>query len=115
MIGKTVTDTGLKAIFKVVLVKKGFAYGFNMIDNSAAVSIPVANIIEISQHSPVIKKLCGDEKSRLNIADLFIEEIDLQGDYLGISKRQCYRWRVNYGLMDSQKRGPKGPRKREGK
>lgn len=98
MIGKTVTDTNLTAIFKVVLVQGQFAYGFNMIDNAKAVAVPVKNIIEISTTSPVIKKLCGCEKSRLLTANLLLDHMDKEAAFLGMSQRQVARWRRNYDI-----------------
>ncbi len=98
MIGKTITDTNLTAIFRVVKMHGEYAYGFNMIDNAKAVAVPLKDIIEIGPESPVIKKLCGCERSRLFTANLLLDHMNNEATFLGISERTAARHRRIYGI-----------------
>lgn len=89
--GDIVLNDTLDSLFKVSEIKKGFAFGFNVLDNFNLSKCKVENIINVTRNNVLIKQLCSSQESRIDISRLWCKTNDDMAKFCGVSSRTLYR------------------------
>lgn len=93
--GQVVINKQFSKLFKISEIDEQHYYGFNALDKEQKLDkISTNDCFEITQHSPLLKLLCGNELIRLNVSELFFQEDGDKADYIGVTKRTLYRFKI---------------------